>query len=135
MEIKFLVRYMYRPAAPENERFKAEVTVFLPKSNEKDYKDRILPCYRGNFGHEEVRYDSGIERKDSREVSVFFYAGSLEKLDDDIENAVEDYRRQVVKNIEVIKKIKERGEKEIIKNFPDPIEGWGIIESLPLHYD
>lgn len=127
MNIKFLVRYMYRPAAPENERFKAEVKVFLPKSNEKDY---ILPCYRGNFGNVEVRYDSGIEREDSREVTVCFHASSLEKLDDDIENAIEDYRRQVVKNVEVIKKIKERGEKEIIKNFPDPIEGWEIIEDF-----
>jgi len=127
MNIKFLVRYMYRPAAPENERFKAEVKVFLPKSNEKDY---ILPCYRGNFGHVEVRYDSGIEREDSREVTVCFHASSLEKLDDDIENAIEDYRKQVVKNVEVIKKIKERGEKEIIKNFPDPIEGWEIIEDF-----
>jgi len=131
MKIKFSVSYKYVPAAPEDERFKAEVEFFLPTQEGKDY---IPPCYLGNIGNYEVYYRSGIDRKDSREISVYFCADSLENLDKIIENAIEDYRKQVIKNIEIIQKIKEN--KEIIIDFPDPIkEGEGCVEALPIKYE
>jgi len=126
MQIKFSVRYTYYPAADIDKRFKAEVSAFLPKAKDKD---SIPPCYRGKIGNYKIEYDSGVNSGKLREVTACFYANSLERLNEKIENAIEDYKRQVVKNIEIIQKLKES--KEIIKEFPDPIEDRGIIADLP----
>jgi len=131
MKIKFSVSYRYVPAAPENERFKAELTVFLPK---EEGGKHIPPCYLGKIGYYDIEYDSGLDRGNLREIGIYFYADSLENLDKTIESAIEDYRKQVIKNIEIIPKIKEN--REIIVDFPDPIkEGKGYIEELPIRYE
>jgi len=126
MQIKFSVKYTYYPAADIEKRFKAEVSAFLPKAKDKN---SIPPCYRGKIGNYKVEYDSGINKENLRKVTVDFYANSFESLNEKIENAIEDYKRQVVKNIEIIQKIKEN--REIVKDFPDPIEDRGIIADLP----
>jgi hypothetical protein len=122
MKIRFLVEYFYYPAAPEEKRFIAELLASLPKEKNED---SISHCYLGRIGYYKVKSDSGINRGNLREVGVTFYASSFEELNEKIENAIEDYRRQVVKNIEIIQKIPTNG--EIIKDFPDPIEDEGSI--------
>jgi hypothetical protein len=113
MKIRFLVEYFYYPAAPEEKRFIAELLASLPKEKNED---SISHCYLGRIGYYKVGYDSGINRGNSREIIVTFYASSFEELNEKIENAIGDYRRQVVKNIY----LPTNG--EIIKDFPDPIE-------------
>jgi len=117
MKIRFLVEYSYRPAAPESERFEAAVYAHLPKEPGEEH---IAWCYLGKIGDYEVQHDSGLEIKDFRMITIEFYADSLEKLNQMVENAIEDYRRQVVKNIEIIQKTPIS--REIIKDFPDPIK-------------
>jgi hypothetical protein len=122
MQIKFLVEYLYLPAAPESNRFLAVLRAFLPKEKNRD---SISHCYLGRIGYYKIGFDSGINIENSREICVEFYASSFEELNEKIENAIEDYRRQVVKNIEIIQKIPTK--REIIKDFPDPIEDEGYI--------
>jgi len=131
MKIRFLVEYFYYPAAPEKERFQAYISVPLPKEKKED---SISHCYLGRIGHYKVGYDSGINIGNSRDIGVTFYASSFEELNEKIENAIEDYRRQVVKNIEIIQKVPIS--KEIIKDFPDPIEDDGdVIGDITLFED
>ena len=131
MKIIFSVEYFYYPTAPEDKRFRAELSALLPKEKRID---SISSCYLGRIGHYKVGYDSGINRGNSREIGVTFYASSFEELNEKIENAIEDYRRQVVKNIEIVQKVPIS--KEIIKDFPDPIEdGEDIIGDFTLFED
>jgi len=117
MNIKFLVDCRYRPVAPEDKRFEGCVTVRLPKTGRY-----ISQCYLGKIGEYEIDYDSGSDIGDLIEITTHFYAGSMEELDRIIENAIEDYRKQVIKNVEVIQKLKGNNKKEIIKDFPEPID-------------
>jgi hypothetical protein len=122
MKIMFLVEYFYRPAAPESERFKADVIAYLPKEPGEEH---IAWCYLGKIGDYEVQPNSGITEKNFRMIMADFCADSVEKLDQMIENAIEDYRRQVVKNIEIIQN--PPISREIIKDFPDLIKDDGAI--------
>jgi hypothetical protein len=138
MRIVFFVNYGYYPNAPEDKRFQAKVSACLPKEPNESY---ISHCYIGKIGNYEIKHTSGISKGNSRLVDSYFCAGSLEELDCMIENAIEDYRRQVQKKVEIwldmeraIEKLRQeygqqeqpimlkpKKDRKIIKNFPDPV--------------
>jgi hypothetical protein len=121
MQIKFSVEYYYYPLPDKNdETFRAVVWVSLPKQRGDD----CVPLYYfGKIGDCEIGVDeegmaTGMDRGDSRDHWVEFYAESFEELNRKIDYAIEEYRKQVLLNIESLKKTRE--DREIIINLPDP---------------
>jgi hypothetical protein len=121
MKIKFLVEYYYYPLPDEKDKtFRGVVRVRLPKQRGENY---IPLYYFGKIGDCEIGVDeegmeTGMDRGNSREHWVEFYAESFEELNRKIDYAIEEYRKQVLTNIESISKIKE--DREIIIDFPEP---------------
>ena len=114
--IKFSVKYYYYPLCDDGKNwFNAEVSAFLPKAQGKEH---ISLCYFGKIGEREINYDSGVSEGDSRRISVNFRAESFEELNRKIDCALEQYRQQVLLNLEIMKGFTEN--REIIINLPDP---------------
>jgi len=116
MKIVFFVNYGFYPLSEENKRVSAVVSVRIPK--EQGTKSIPLYCC-GKIGDCEINLDEGIDCGDSREYWVEFHAESPEELNRKIECALEQYRQQVLLNIEITKKIKDR---VIRMDFPDPYD-------------
>ena len=121
MQIKFLVEYGYYPLSDEkDETFRGVVSVSLPKVRGKDY---IPMYYFGKIGDYEIGVDedgmdTGRDCGDSREHWVEFCAESFEELNRKIDYAIEEYRKQVILNIESLQKTRE--DREIIIDLPEP---------------
>jgi len=119
MQIKFLVEYSYYPG--ENDKtFCGVVWVSLPKLRGKDsiplyYWGKIGDC---EIGVDEEGMDTGMDRGNSRVHWVEFHAESFEELNRKIDYAIEEYRKQVIFNIESMRKIRE--DREIIIDLPEP---------------
>jgi len=120
MKIVFFVNYGFYPLSEENKRVSAVVSVRIPKERETN---SIPLYYFGKIGDYEIGVDedgmeTGMDRGKSREHWVEFHAESFEELNRKIDYAIEEYRKQVLINIESISKIKEN--REIIIDFPEP---------------
>ena len=118
MQIKFSVNYTYYPAASKNKRFCAKISTFLP--TDPNVRCHILSCYEGIIGNYEVKLDAGEPEGNFtlKKICVVFHAETLEMLNNKVERAIENYKKQVLKNIEIMKKLKDE---EIILNLPEPI--------------
>jgi hypothetical protein len=116
MKISFLVNYGFYPLSDENERIRANVSVFIPK--EQGYDDIPLYCC-GKIGDCEINLDNGIDsgNGDLKVFYVEFHDESPEELNKKIDYAIEQYRKQVLLNIEIVKKIQDR---KIIIDLPEP---------------
>jgi hypothetical protein len=121
MQIKFSVEYGYYPLSDENDKkFRGVVWVSLPKHRGED----CVPLYYwGKIGVREIGVDedgmnTGMDRGNSSEHWVEFHAESFEELNRKIDYAIEEYRKQVIFNIESLQKTRE--EREIIIDLPDP---------------
>jgi len=120
MQIKFSVEYLYYPLEEKDKTFCAAVRVSIPKERGKD---DIHPYFFGKIGDCEIGFDedgkyTGIDSGDSRVYWTEFYAESFEELNRKIDYAIEEYRKQVILNIENLRKIRE--DREIIIDLPDP---------------
>jgi hypothetical protein len=123
MRIVFFVDYGFYPLSEKNERVGAVVSVRIPKEQGTNsiplyYWGKIGDC---EIGVDENGMDTGIDTGsgDSKEFYAEFYADSPEELDRKINRALEQYRKQVLTNIEIVKKIKDR---VIRMDFPDPYD-------------
>jgi hypothetical protein len=110
MQIKFSVNYIYSAYDSKNECFQATVSALIPNSE----------LYSGKIGDYTIFNDSDSSQINLKKISVKFSAGSFEEVKKKVENAIESYKRQVLKNAEILKKIKDY-KKEIILDFPNPI--------------
>jgi len=110
--VKISVEYYYCPYYEEKARVWAKLSAIIPKEPNKNY---ISSCYFGNINTQVIEYNSGEDKGEYRIIETVFYADSLENIDKMIENAIENYRKQVITNIEM------RKNKEIIIDLPDPI--------------
>jgi uncharacterized protein (DUF2344 family) len=114
MKITFSVSYLYYPLSDENDRLQAEVSVRIPKEQGK--ADIPLYCC-GKIGDREIDVDEGVDTGDSKLYWVEFYAESPEELNKKIDYAIEQYRKQVLQNIEIVKKTRKT---EKSHGFPYP---------------
>ena len=118
MRIVFFVNYGFYPIAEKKKRVSAVVSVHIPK---EQGTNSIPLYYCGKIGDCEIYLDEGIDtgNGDSKVFYAEFYAESPEELDRKINYALERYRKQVLTNIEIVKKIKDR---VIRMDFPDPYD-------------
>ena len=111
MQIKFSVNYIYSAYDSKNECFQAKVSALIPNSE----------LYSGKIGDYTIFNDSDSSQINLNKISVKFSAPSFEELKNKVENAIENYKKQVLINMEILKKIKDY-KKEIILDFPNPVK-------------
>ena len=110
--VKISIKYYYYPHYEEKARVWAELSALIPKEPNKNH---ISPCYFGNIDREKIGYNSGKDKGNFKEITEHFYADSIENMNKIIENVIENYRKQVLLNIEMQK------HKEIIIDLPDTV--------------
>jgi len=112
MKIKFEIKYCYLPHAGEEQKFQGKVTFNLPKE-ENGY---VAKCYHGWFGKEKVSYPTGSDAGDCRIADFFLYGKTFEDLENKIQEAINNYVKQVTTNIKLVEEMEKKG-KEITINI------------------
>jgi len=118
MQIKFQIKYGYTPHWRNN--FNAIVSAWLPKQPNEDV---VAYCYQCEFGSEKITYYSGKEDGEWRVVNIHFDAETLEELNEKIIKTIDEYRKRVSENVNMVEKMKKM-KTELTKDFPDPVETW-----------